>query len=188
MRGASKNAPFLSFFFGLSSKTMENRLFKLELLAPLVYVEDRSLQAFAPGAETGTAAGTDTDAGETLFLFELDPAQGLSIEPDPEHFLGPLVFSGRLPAGPPGAGAEGPPRELPAGRYLFAQQRRHLNREECIHMAVELQKDGLWERLRPEPYLYLRFLIEDGRRVSQAFRPYGDGKEPEQRPDEAPDL
>jgi hypothetical protein len=133
---------------------------KLELLAPLVYVEDRSLRAFEPAA-------AELAGGETLFLFEIDPVQGLSIEPDTALFLGPLVFSGR-------AQEEGPGRELPAGRYLFAQQRRLLNREECIQMAVELQKDGLWERLRPEPYLYLRFLTEDGRRVSQAFRPYGD--------------
>jgi hypothetical protein len=136
----------------------EPQLVRLDLRTPLHYVEDQSLEPF----EAGPAAGI-----ETLFLFEI-PSQGLNIEPDPELFLGPLLFSGR----PAEAGESGPQRELPAGRYLFAQKPRFLNRAECIEMAISVQKDGLWERLRPGPLLYLRFLTEDGRQVSQVLRPY----------------
>jgi hypothetical protein len=39
-------------------------------------------------------------------------------------------------------------------------------------MAIETQKDGLWERLEPDSRLYLRFLTEDGRELTQVFRPY----------------
>jgi hypothetical protein len=39
-------------------------------------------------------------------------------------------------------------------------------------MAIEQQKDGLWERLKPGNRLYLRILSEDGSPVTQLFRPY----------------
>jgi hypothetical protein len=61
--------------------------------------------------------------------------------------------------------------QLPAGQYLLVQQRKFLGREECIHLAVEQQKDGLWERFVPENRLYIRYLIEDGSPVTQLFRP-----------------
>jgi hypothetical protein len=182
MHGALIGGPFFLLFFCISSMVMdEPRLLRLELRAPLVYREDPALQPFEAAASPETEPAADP--GETIFLFELDAAQGLSIEPDPARLLGPLVFSGRpaaegAEAKPGGAepGGPGPRRELPAGRYLFAQERRLLNREECIEMAMEVQKDGLWERLRPEPRLYLRFLTEDGRTVSQVFRPYREGE------------
>ncbi|MDR2257825.1 MAG: hypothetical protein LBE14_01610 [Treponema sp.] len=141
------------------------KLLKLELLAPLAYTEDRGLEPFdGHGAPSAPAAGDDR-----LFCFETGAGQGGSIEPDPDLFLGPLIFSGRTAKD---AGHTGEPRELPAGKYLFAQERRILNRDECIFMAIETQKDGLWERLEPESRLYLRFLTEDGRGVTQVFRPY----------------
>jgi hypothetical protein len=172
MHGALTGGSFLSLFFCISSRIMdEPRLLRLELRAPLVYREDKSLRPFDPD---GPADGPAALPGERVFLFELDAAQGLSIEPDPARLLGPLVFSGRPAAEGAAEGAE-PRRELPAGRYLFAQERRLLSREECVKMAIEVQKDGLWERLRPEPRLYLRFLTEDGGAVSQVFRPYREG-------------
>jgi hypothetical protein len=146
--------------FMLSPKTL-----KLELLAPLAYAEDRGLEPFDDhGAPKVPAAGEDR-----LFCFETGAGQGGSIEPDPAFFLGPLIFSGGTAKD---AGRTGERRELPAGKYLFAQERRMLNRDECIFMAIEVQKDGLWERLDPESRLYLRFLTEDGREVTQIFRPY----------------
>ncbi|MDR2747573.1 MAG: hypothetical protein LBB77_09025 [Treponema sp.] len=64
--------------------------------------------------------------------------------------------------------------ELPRGRYLFAQERVFLERDGLIRMAVEIQKDGLWERLRLENRLYVRYLYEDGGIVTQVFRPYSE--------------
>jgi hypothetical protein len=39
-------------------------------------------------------------------------------------------------------------------------------------MAIEQQKDGLWEQLRLGNHLYIRYLFEDGSPVTQVFRPY----------------
>jgi hypothetical protein len=148
---------------------------RLELRAPLVYWEDADLDPFAP--ETGKTERPGRPGDELLFLFEVASSQNQNIEPDPAAFLGPLIFSGRLSGGE-GPSVTGTRRELPAGKYFFAQERRILNREEWINMAIEAQKDGLWERLRPEPRLYLRYIYEDGQGVTQAFRPYTGG-EPE---------
>ncbi|MDR0623697.1 MAG: hypothetical protein LBG10_04640 [Treponema sp.] len=146
------------------------KLLKLELMAPLVYSEDRGLEPFDDHGTPGPRAAGD----DRLFCFETGAGQGTSIEPDPKLFLGPLVFSGRTAKE---TGCTGERRELPAGKYLFAQERRILNRDECIFMAVETQKDGLWERLEPESRLYLRFLTEDDRGVTQVFRPYREGEQ-----------
>jgi hypothetical protein len=140
------------------------RFLRLELLAPLVYEADPDLKPFEDDSgKPGMAAGE-----ERIFLFEIDPAQGLTIEPDPEAFLGPLVFSGRLRAGETPSGQV---RELPPGAYLFAQEKRILNREAALNMALELQKDGLWERLEPEPRIYFRYFVKEGQALTQAFRP-----------------
>jgi len=56
--------------------------------------------------------------------------------------------------------------------YLFAQRRGTLDRGECIGMAIEQQKDGMWERLWLTDRLYIRYLFEDGNFVTQIFRPY----------------
>jgi hypothetical protein len=106
-----------------------------------------------------------------FFCFDIDEAQGQSIEPDPPAFLGPLAAAGSAPRSPADPGGS---LELPRGRYLFAQERAFLGREEVIRMAVEIQKDGLWERLRLGNRLYVRYLYEDGGPVTQIFRPYSD--------------
>lgn len=135
----------------------------LDLRAPLEYEQAPGLDPFMrlPGSEA---------APELLFCFELNREQAGRIDPDSEYFPGELVFSGKY------NGRQGDV-QLPAGLYLFAQQRTELNREECADMAVELQKEGLWERLRLENRLYIRFLFEDGSPVTQLFRPYGKGQE-----------
>ena len=142
----------------------ETETIRLELRAPLLYREDPGLVPWNPEPE-----GLPPETEERLFCFALDAVQGRSIEPDPACFLGPLLVGGRSAAGAaePAGGVE-----LPSGRYLFAQQREALGREAFIETAVELQKDGLWERLKLEDRLYLRYLSEDGKRVTQVFRPY----------------
>ena len=165
----------LNFFSGTLGR-MDYTLLKLELLAPLFYTEERNLDPFFP----------PDGAGETLFCYGIDGAEGRSIEPAPSAFPGTLLFTGRaVPAGterPPGdnpAPADVPPAgekaeytALPEGSYLFVQTEGTLDRKGFAEMAIEMQKDGLWERLEPENRIYLRYLFEDGRRVSQIFRPY----------------
>ena len=62
--------------------------------------------------------------------------------------------------------------ELPQGSYLFEQFRGQyvLSREEWLKMAIEQQKDGLWERNKLGNRLYVRYLYEDGAFVTQIFR------------------
>ena len=96
--------------------------------------------------------------GEKLFCFELDETQLLSFEPDNNRLFEKTLSGEQL--------------ELPPGDYLFAQQRKILNREEIIALAVEIQQEGLWQRLTPGKKLYLRYLFEDGSYVTQVLRPY----------------
>jgi hypothetical protein len=142
------------------------RTIRLELRAPLLYREDRGLVPWEPGKPE--ASRPPAGPGERLFCFTLDAGQRRSIEPDPARFLGALIAAGGLVTGP---GEPAGSLELPAGNYLFAQQREVLDREAFIGMAVELQKDGLWEGLELGERLYLRYLFEDGKAVTQAFRP-----------------
>ena len=138
----------------------ESPLVRLDLRAPLEY-------EVAPGLDPFASLPADDAAPELLFCFELDREQAGRIDPEAGRFLGELVFSGK------GDGARGKV-QLPAGLYVFAQERRTLSREECVSMAIEQQKDGMWERLRLEPRLYIRCLFEDGSPVVQLFRPYSE--------------
>jgi hypothetical protein len=136
-------------------------ILQLDLRAPLVYRKDASLSPF-----------THTNVPEEcLFCFDLSPAQYLSIEPEEAHYLGDLLFAGTL-AFHPHTGAEPPVIELPQGTYMFAQVRELLGREGVIWMATEVQKEGLWQRLKLEKGLYLRYLVEEGKTITQVFRPY----------------
>jgi len=137
------------------------KLMRLDLRAPLVYQEAPGLIPFE------CSPPTDETALELLFCFELNSEQAGRIDPDADCFLGQLAFSAK------GRDERGKV-QLPAGLYLFAQQRKPLNREECIGMAIEQQKDGLWERLRLRDRLYIRCLFEDGSPVTQIFRPFED--------------
>jgi len=61
---------------------------------------------------------------------------------------------------------------LPSGNYLFVQYRGSLllKQDEWLDMAIEQQKDGLWERHKPGNLLFVRYLHEDGEYVTQLFR------------------
>ena len=137
----------------------EYTLIHLNLRAPLKYTEVAGQIPFVcpfPGDETGP---------EIIFCYELDHEQAGSIDPQADSFLGRLVFSGKMDN-------EYGEFQLPAGLYLFSQQKKALNRDECIAMAIEQQKDGLWERLKLGKRLYIRCLYEDNSPVVQLFRPY----------------
>ena len=135
----------------------ESSTVHLDLRAPLEYEEAPELSPF------NCPPPSDESARELLFCFELNPEQAGRIDPDADRFLGELVFAGKS-----GKGTRG----LSAGLYLFTQRRKALNREECIHLAIEQHKDGLWEQLHLGNRLYIRCLYEDGSPVTQFFRPY----------------
>jgi hypothetical protein len=150
---------------------------RLNLCSPLEYENAPGLDPFAcppPADEDMPTSGETAASGEAvelLFCFEIGREQVGRIDPLADHFLGEVVFSGKGKA--PGSREGGQQKfQLPAGLYLFAQQRKRLDRDECITMAIEQQKDGLWERLRLGNRLYIRRLFEDGSPVTQLFRPY----------------
>ena len=73
------------------------------------------------------------------------------------------------------AGDRGKPAQevtLPQGQYLLVQQRsaQPKSRSEWLEMAIEQQKDGLWERNKLGTLLYVRYLFEDEQFVTQVFR------------------
>jgi hypothetical protein len=149
----------LNNFESAENKTADQPLIQLDLCAPLFFskIEDMPSEI-----------GEDDDF---LLVYELNPEQSRSIEPVRELFLGPRIFAGRkidiLPADTAQTFV------LPAGKYLFTQCRGKCNilePDEWLDMAIEQQKDGLWERHKPESKLYVRFLFEDGEFVSQLFR------------------
>jgi hypothetical protein len=133
----------------------------LNLCTPLQYVRVES-------------QNTPTVEGETLLCYEVNPVQGGSIEPDRDRFLGRLLFIGEKTAETPGGSGKKTEElvSLPQGDYLFMQCRSDavLTRDEWLDLAIEQQKDGLWERNKTGNILYIRFLFEDGAFVTQVFR------------------
>ena len=137
---------------------MNIEVVRLNLISPLYYAPEKDSDPF----------GYKEGGGEKLFCFELDKAQAREFEPDKTKILGNPVFSGKA-----ADGASGESRmEFPPGNYLFAQKREILSRKDIIDMAVEIQQEGLWQRLLFGEKLYLRYLFEDGCSVTQLFRPY----------------
>jgi hypothetical protein len=141
---------------------------RLELLSPLLYCDRADPDPFSHRLR-----GRE----EWLFRFAIDKTQSQSIEPEAGLFLGPLCAAGYLETGPDsgagrGAAFNDETTVLPKGQYLFAQKREALGREAVIALAIEVQKDGLWERLRLEDHFYLRYLYEEDAAVTQIFRPY----------------
>ena len=134
---------------------------RLNLLSPLFYLADKALDPFA----------YREGDGEMLFCFDLNEAQYRAFEPDKTELLGDLIFGARAAAAERKAGEGETLRELPGGNYLFAQKREILNKEKIMDLAVEIQAEALWQRLEPGKRLYLRYLFEDGRSVTQLFRP-----------------
>ncbi|MDR1863121.1 MAG: hypothetical protein LBQ67_04280 [Treponema sp.] len=134
-------------------------IIRLNLVSPLYYVRDEGADPFS----------YREGKGEMVFHFELEPNQCRSIEPDEGALLGALIAGGRAAdkAASPEAALV-----LPGGNYLFSQVREILSRRDIAGLAAEVQKEGLWQRLRPGKELYLRYLFEDGLGVTQVFRPY----------------
>jgi hypothetical protein len=135
----------------------------LDLRAPLVYNSVKMPFDSPPNL---------AENEEILLCFSLEPAQSQSIEPDTQRLLGPMSFAGRKTDKVDSRQAE--TVSLPSGNYLFTQCRSQdgrLNEAEWLDLAVEQQKDGLWERQKLENKLYVRFLYEDGGSVTQLFRP-----------------
>ena len=149
-------------------------LMKLHLRAPLVFSEI-SLES----GESPVISSKD----EFLFCYKLNPQQSKSIEPEKERFLDSIEFTGRMlyqanrlsqteKNGIEPETAQEKTVSLPQGVYLFMQQRsdKPLTQPEWLDLAIEEQKDGLWERNNPEAVLYVRFLYEDEAFVTQVFR------------------
>ena len=156
------------------------------LISPLFILPVESLDPFADPAEDnggeecadpGSRTGT-----EKIFCFELDEGEYSAFEPDKDKLLGKLpeclVFGGiscaeeeMAAAGKAAAAGKVKITGIPVGDYLFAQKRKILCKEEIIEMAVEIQMESLWQRLKPGIYLYLRYLFEDNSWVTQLFRP-----------------
>jgi hypothetical protein len=134
----------------------------LNLCTPLQYVK----------TERQTASILKNE--EMLLCYEVNSVQGGSIEPDRERFLGRLLFTGEKPPETPSVSAEKTEEfvSLPQGDYLFMQCRSGavLTSDEWLDLAIEQQKDALWERNKPLNLLYVRFLFEDGAFVTQVFR------------------
>lgn len=111
------------------------------------------------------------ETGEFLLCYKLNPTQSRSIEPDRAQFLGSLLFTGKKTTEESkNTGTEA--IFLPQGHYLFTQQRsvNALNGDDWLDLAIEQQKDGLWERNKPGELLYVRFFYEDSAFVTQIFR------------------
>jgi len=137
----------------------------LTLLAPLYYYPEEGMDPFGLTRQT--------EEGERLFCFEINEEERLSFEPDSKKLIGNLVFSGVYTASETqGKGGVKALLELPRGDYLFAQEREILSREEVVAMTIEIQMECLWHRHEPGKRLYLRYLFEDNRWVTQLFRPY----------------
>jgi hypothetical protein len=137
-------------------------ILKLDLRSPLFFSRDDGLNPVQ----------YNELEGETLFCFEVAPSEAASIEPDAERFLGPLIFGGRCVSTAKAPLLQEAQFELPSGVYLFAQERRALGRDDWLFLALETQKEGLWERLSLGNRVYLRRLFEDDSAVTQVFRPY----------------
>jgi hypothetical protein len=94
---------------------------------------------------------------ENLSYCTLNSAECSKIDPDPDRYLNSAFENAA---------------ELPPGVYYFTQERKEiLENEKLLTMVMELQKEGLWERLKLEEKLYVRRLFEDGSPVTQIWRP-----------------
>ena len=137
---------------------MKPEILRMILLSPLYYVPYGS-----------TVLEFKEEEGEKLFCFEVEESQAQKFEPDKDKLIGSSVFVGiAANKDQPGAAT----LELKTGNYVFCQLREILDWEEIIELAVEVQNEGLWQRLQLDRRLYVRFLFEDGRGVTQIWRPF----------------
>jgi hypothetical protein len=143
----------------------EFQIVKLHLRSPLYYVQADDLKY-----PMFTA-----DAGECLFGFEIEAGQYRNIEPEAAVFIGnggAPFFRGRLSPLPPASCSLLPTIcSLETGLYLFMQCREAVDWEGILTMALEIQKEGLWEGFTLDRKLFLRYVFEDGAMVTQVWRP-----------------
>jgi len=141
----------------------------LNLCSPLQYIKSEC-------QDTSLLKYEELENKEILLCYEVNPIQGSSIEPEREYFLNRLLFIGRKSPESQNRGTDEKEGNnlvlLPQGNYLFTQCRSDavLSRDEWLDLAIEQQKDGLWERNKLLNLLYIRFLFEDGSFVTQVFR------------------
>ena len=94
---------------------------------------------------------------ENLLLYSLNPEEAYKINPSPEKYFI------RNPEKTP---------ELKSGIYYFTQVRKEIaDNGELLVLAMELQKEGLWNRFKLGNMLYVRSLFEDSSPVTQIWRP-----------------
>jgi hypothetical protein len=152
----------------------ESRIVKLHLQSPIYYIPDNDLNYRFFSREM---VPTDTAAvsREYLFGFEIAPGEYLNIEPEAGAFLGEPFFRGYT--GPTPSGDQCPAAALftlEAGQYLFMQSQEAMDWEGILDMALEIQKEGLWEGFALDRRLFLRYVFEDGSMVTQVWRPVTD--------------
>ena len=94
---------------------------------------------------------------EKIFCYTLNPPEAVKIEPDESCYF---------------VSAPAEAAKLEAGEYYVTQVRKEdLKNSELLDLAIELQKEALWNRLKLENVLYLRRLFEDNSPVTQLWRP-----------------
>ncbi|MDR2517221.1 MAG: hypothetical protein LBC88_07565 [Spirochaetaceae bacterium] len=145
------------------------RFTRLNLVQPLRYRRDDTLTPFDSGIREASRAGW-----EMMFSLIIDSARGQDFQAAPGgRYFAAILNAGKIHSRTPDDPETGAAEtvDLPAGPYFFAQMREIPGEETIVLMALELQKEGLWQRLVMENRVYLRYLYEDGRAVTQLFRP-----------------
>jgi hypothetical protein len=155
---------------------------RLHLLSPIFYREialpppdqDSSFREISR-LFTGEFFGLPDDSlspepfPEMLIHFRINRSGAFAVETDGKDYLESPISAGQ-------ADTNGS-LELPAGEYFFTQVREKLDTGAFIELALELQKEGLWERVRLKETVYFRTLWEDGARVSQVLRPVQESRD-----------
>ena len=152
------------------AEPLRTEILRLHLVQPLFF-EPCALDPWSP---------PETD--ETLFCFEIDAAQCNEFEPDINYFPGKLIFAGKNSGKASGRALNGEPHgqvhQLGRGDYIFTQLRStdshhpQITKNEIINLAMEVQQEGLWHRLKLDSKFYLRYVFEDKGMAVQIFRPY----------------
>ncbi|MDR1909231.1 MAG: hypothetical protein LBQ35_04890 [Spirochaetaceae bacterium] len=157
---------------------------RLNLVQPLRYLRDDSLNPF-----DGSVSALPAGGWEVMFNMIIDSERGQNFDAPPgNRYFAALINAGRAPleemSRPAESGAAHPvPAEteaqealyLPSGLYFFTQTREFLHEADLTDMALELQREGLWQRLEMENRIYIRYLYEDSSAVTQLFRPVSGG-------------
>ena len=140
-------------------KTMkEYDYFTLILHSPLYY--------FKVNEEPFTYKSKES---ELVMAFMLSTPE--SFETDKENFLSSPLWIGKTsPENTYNQSKNSTALNIPQGQYFFSQIRKNLNKEECIDFAIEVHKEGLWQRKGLGEFMYIRYLYEDGSPVTQVLR------------------